>query len=149
MDKFLKRPADILLVEDNPGDVRLVQEAFRACDVDHTLNVVEDGDRALGYLRRQGAYTESTRPDLIILDWNLPNKPGREVLEAVKQDPDLQPIPIVVFTTSRAPQDLQEAYDLRASCFITKPAHFREFVEAIEGIRDFWLGIATLPSAPT
>ena len=141
----LSRKIEILIVEDNPGDVRLFREALETCEVKHELSVAEDGEIAMALLHREGAYREAARPDLIILDWNLPKKCGKLVLEEIKTDENLAMIPVVVFTTSRAPQDLRDAYDGRGNCFITKPAHFRQFVEAVESIKEFWLTTALLP----
>jgi CheY-like chemotaxis protein len=141
----LSRKIEILMVEDNPGDVRLFREALETCEVKHELSVAGDGEIAMALLRREGAYSETVRPDLVILDWNLPKKCGKEVLQEIKSDESLASIPVVVFTTSRAPQDIRDTYDGRGNCFITKPAHFRQFVEAVESIKEFWLTVALLP----
>ena len=138
-------PIEILLVEDSPGDVRLTMEALKEAKVRNRLNVVEDGDAAMAYLRRQGPYAQALRPDLILLDLNLPRKDGREVLQEVKADPDLRAIPIVVLTTSRAEEDVLRAYDLHANCYITKPVDFEQFLTIVKSIEDFWLTVVKLP----
>jgi CheY-like chemotaxis protein len=136
----------ILLVEDNPGDVRLIEEALREGRVRANLRVVEDGVEALAYLRRQGRYARATRPDLILLDLSLPKKNGREVLADIKNDPYLRRIPVVVLTTSEAEQDVVESYDLHANCYITKPMDLTQFIKVIQTIEDFWFTIVKLPS---
>jgi CheY-like chemotaxis protein len=138
-------PIRILLVEDNPGDVRLTREAFRDGKMENPLDVVPDGVEALAYLRQEGAYRDKATPDLILLDLNLPRMDGREVLAAVKADPRLKSIPVVVLTTSQAEQDVVRSYLLQASCFITKPVDFDQFTEVVKGIDSFWLSIVTLP----
>ena len=136
----------ILLVEDNPGDVRLTKEALKEAKVRNQLSVVEDGVAAMSFLRREGEYTDAERPDLILLDLNLPKKDGREVLEEIKQDPALKRIPIVVLTTSRAEQDILQSYDLHANCYVTKPVDLDQFINIVKSIEDFWLTIVRLPS---
>ena len=136
---------EILLVEDNPGDARLAQEAIREAEWDNHLNWVSDGTEALHFLRRQGRYVSAPRPDLILLDLNLPRKDGREVLAEIKVDPTLKVIPVVVFTTSRAEQDVARAYSLQANCYVVKPQSFDQFSEVIGAIEDFWFGTAELP----
>ena len=138
----------ILVVEDNPADVRLTAEAFRETDVDHRLHVVNDGVQALAFLRHEPPYEAAVRPDLVLLDLNLPRKDGREVLGAIKTDPSLKRIPVVVLTTSRAEADLGQCYDLHANCVLSKPLHFDRFLKAIASLRDFWLSEVTLPPAP-
>lgn len=137
--------AKILLVEDNPGDVRLTREALREGKILNELSVVEDGFEALAFLRREGAYAEAERPDLILLDLNLPKKDGREVLEEIKRDGDLKKIPVVVLTTSAAERDILNAYDLHANCYITKPVDLGQFIKVVQLIEDFWLTIVKLP----
>jgi CheY-like chemotaxis protein len=137
---------EILLVEDNPGDVRLTREALKEGKIRNNLNVVGDGVEALRYLRREGQYAESTRPDLILLDLNLPKMDGREVLEAVKADPSLRLIPIVVLTSSAAEQDIVRAYDLHANCYVSKPVDLDQFIHVVKSIEDFWFSIVKLPS---
>jgi chemotaxis family two-component system response regulator Rcp1 len=137
--------AKILLVEDNPGDVRLTREALREGKILNELSVVEDGVEALAFLRRQGRYAEAVRPDLILLDLNLPKKDGREVLEEIKGDGALKKIPVVVLTTSAAERDILKAYDLHANCYITKPVDLEQFIKVVQLIEDFWLTIVKLP----
>ncbi|MBI3049764.1 MAG: response regulator [Acidobacteria bacterium] len=139
------RAIEILLVEDNPGDVRLTQEALREAKVRNTLNVAWDGVEALTYLRKEGAYASVARPDLILLDLNLPRKDGREVLAEIKSDPALKRIPVVVLTTSQAEQDIVRAYDLHVNCYVTKPVDLDQFVHVVKSIEDFWLAIVKLP----
>ena len=138
-------PIEILLVEDNPGDVRLTQEAVREAKIRNTLNVVNDGEQAIAYVRRQGTYTDRPRPDLILLDLNLPRKDGREVLQELKSDPDLHRIPVVVLTSSEAEQDILSTYDLYANAYVTKPVDLEQFMHAVSSIQDFWLNIVKLP----
>jgi chemotaxis family two-component system response regulator Rcp1 len=136
---------EILLVEDNPGDVRLTQEVLREGRIRNTLNVVGDGVEALDFLHRRGAYTDAHPQDLILLDLNLPKMNGREVLAQIKEDPDLKHIPVVVLTTSSAEQDVLGAYALHANCYITKPVDLDQFVRVVQSIEDFWLSIVRLP----
>jgi CheY-like chemotaxis protein len=136
---------EILLVEDNPGDVRLTREALRDGKVRNNLNVVDDGVKALAYLRREGEYANVHRPDLILLDLNLPRMSGREVLTQIKGDPDLRSIPVVVLTTSQAEQDIVRAYELNANCYVTKPVDLDQFINVVKSIEDFWLTIVKLP----
>jgi len=138
-------PIEILLVEDNPGDVRLTQEAFRENDINNKLNVVNNGQEAMYYLRREGEYKDAARPDLILLDLNLPRKDGREVLAEIKSDSTLQQIPVVILTTSESDDDILKTYSLHANCFITKPVDMQEFVKVVEAVEKFWLAIVKLP----
>ena len=140
------RPVEILLVEDNPGDVRLTVEALEEAKVRNHLSVVGDGVEALAFLRRQGQYVDAPRPDLMLLDLNLPKKDGREVLAEVKADPDLRRIPVVVLTTSEAEQDILKTYNLHANCYITKPVDLDQFIQIVRTIEGFWLTIVKLPS---
>jgi CheY-like chemotaxis protein len=142
------RPIEILLVEDSPSDTDLTLEALKDFKVRNHVSVVEDGVLALQFLRRQGPYAEAPRPDLIMLDLNLPRKDGREVLAEIKADEGLKTIPIVVLTTSRADQDILRAYQLNANCYITKPVDFNQFLEVVRSIESFWLFVVTLPPAP-
>jgi two-component system, chemotaxis family, response regulator Rcp1 len=135
------RPIEILLVEDNPGDVRLTIEALRDSKVRNNLQVAVDGVAALEQLRRQ----DVPRPDLILLDLNLPKKDGREVLAEIKADPALKTIPVVILTTSRAEQDVLRSYELQANCYISKPVDLEQFITVVKSIEDFWLTIVTLP----
>jgi CheY-like chemotaxis protein len=132
-------------VEDNPGDVRLTREALKEGKIRNNLNVVGDGVEALRYLRREDPYAASVRPDLILLDLNLPKMDGREVLEAVKADPALRPIPVVVLTSSAAEQDIARAYDLHANCYVSKPVDLDQFIHVVKSIEDFWFSIVKLP----
>lgn len=141
----MSRPIEILLVEDNPGDARLTQEAFREGKLSNRLTVVGDGVEALAYLRRAGTYAASVRPDIVLLDLNLPKKDGRDVLAEVKGDEQLRRIPIVILTTSTSEQDILKAYDLHANCYITKPVNLEQFLTVVKSIEDFWLSIVTLP----
>ncbi len=149
------RTIEILLVEDNPGDVNLtrialadrLKESHNLRGLDVNLSVVTDGVEAMNFLHRQGEYHAVAHPDLILLDWNLPRKNGREVLIEIKADERLQRIPIVVLTTSQSEEDILKAYSLHANCYITKPLDFEQFVRIIQSIEDFWLTIVQLPSA--
>jgi chemotaxis family two-component system response regulator Rcp1 len=139
------RPIEILLVEDNPGDARLTMEALKESKVHNRLSVVEDGLDALAFLCRKGKYANSPRPDLILLDLNLPKKDGREVLADIKTDESLKRIPVVVLTTSKAEEDILKTYDLHANCYITKPVDLDQFVKVVKTIEDFWFTIVKLP----
>ena len=139
------QPLEILLVEDNPGDVRLIQEALKEVRSRHELRIVRDGVEAMTYLRKLAPYMANARPDLIMLDLNLPKKDGREVLAEVKADPDLRRIPVVVLTTSDAPRDIIRSYDLFANCYVAKPASLSQLVSTIQAIERFWLDTVTLP----
>jgi CheY-like chemotaxis protein len=141
------RPAEVLLVEDSPSDVRLTREALKAGNVTVNLNVVRDGIEAMDYLRRRNSYKNSPTPDLILLDLNLPRKNGREVLEEIKADPELRRIPVLIMTTSHADQDINRAYSLNANCYITKPMELDEFLRIVKSIEDFWFKTATLPKS--
>jgi two-component system, chemotaxis family, response regulator Rcp1 len=136
---------EILLVEDNPGDVRLTIEALKDAKVLNKLSVVEDGVAAMAFLHREGKYDGVTRPDLILLDLNLPKKDGREVLAEIKADESLRRIPVVVLTTSRAEQDIIKSYNLHANCYITKPVDLDQFLLVVKSIEDFWLTLVRLP----
>jgi two-component system, chemotaxis family, response regulator Rcp1 len=136
---------EILLVEDNPGDVRLTREALQEAKVRNNLHVVDDGVKALKFLRREGEYAGATRPDLILLDLNLPRMGGREVLMEIKADPNLLQIPVVVLTSSEAEQDIVKAYELHANCYITKPVNLDRFIAVVKSIEDFWFTIVRLP----
>jgi two-component system, chemotaxis family, response regulator Rcp1 len=136
---------DILLVEDNPGDVRLAMEALKEAKLLNQITNVPDGVEALAYLRREGKYAEAARPDLILLDLNLPKKDGREVLAEIKNDASLKRIPVVILTTSRAEQDILKAYNLHANCYITKPVDLDQFIKVAKSIDDFWFTMVRLP----
>lgn len=139
------RPIEILLVEDNPGDVRLTQEALKEAKVRNNLHVVADGVQAMEFLRRQGLYPGVPHPDVILLDLNLPRKDGREVLAEIKADPHLRRIPVVVVTTSEAERDILRAYDLHANAYVAKPVDLDQFLNVVRSIEGFWLEIVTLP----
>lgn len=135
----------ILLVEDNRGDIRLIQEALKSASVSCEVAVARDGMEAMTYLRQDGEYREAIRPDLILLDLNLPKKDGREVLAEIKADPILQHIPIIVLTTSRNEEDIFKSYDLHVNCYISKSRNLAQLFKIVRGIEDFWLETATLP----
>ena len=139
------RPIEILMVEDSPSDAQLTVEALHAAKIANRLSHVEDGVEALRFLRREGPYADAPRPDLILLDLNLPRKDGREVLDELKQDSDLKVIPVVVLTTSRSEHDVLRSYQLHANCYITKPVDFTQFMEVVKAIEHFWLTVVTLP----
>ena len=139
------RTIEVLLVEDNPGDVDLAREGLESGKLRLNLNVVENGVEALAYLRRQGRYTRAVRPDIVLLDLNLPVKDGRETLQEIKEDDDLKDIPVVVLTTSSKDEDVLRSYKLHANCYITKPLLFDQFIEVVRRIEDFWFTIVTFP----
>ena len=139
------RPIEILLVENNPGNVRLTIEGLKESKVRNNLHVARDGVEAIEFLRRQGRHGGAVRPDLILLDLNLPRMDGREGLSEIKSDPNLKPIPVVVLTTSRAEQDVLRSYELQANCYITKPVDLEQFIAVVKSIEDFWFTIVTLP----
>ncbi len=140
------KPIDILLVEDSPTDVLLAQEALEQAKMLNTLHVVSDGVEAMEFLRREAPFEEAVRPDLILLDLNLPRKDGREVLAEVKADPQLMRIPVVVLTTSQAEEDIAKAYGLHANCYISKPVDFERFSEVVRAIESFWFTVVSLPN---
>jgi two-component system, chemotaxis family, response regulator Rcp1 len=144
-NKEIGRPIEILLVEDNPGDVRLILEALKDAKVRNTVHSVEDGEQAMSYLNQEGKYAGVTRPDLILLDLNLPRKDGREVLEDIKTDPNLKSIPVVILTSSKAEQDIVKTYNLHANCYITKPVDLDQFIGVVKSIENFWLTVVRLP----
>jgi CheY-like chemotaxis protein len=141
-----KKPVEILLVEDNPGDVRLTVEALSEGSVTNNLHVVDDGVKALNFLRQSGDFHQAVRPDMVLLDLNLPKMNGQEVLSAIKADPKLRSIPVVILTTSEAEQDVLRTYDLHANCYIKKPVDFEQFIQVIRSLEDFWFSIVRLPS---
>ena len=143
--KVETRTIEILLVEDSVGDARLTLEAFKEGKVMNNVTVISDGVAALAYLRRQGAYANSVRPDLILLDLNLPKKDGREVLAEIKDDEDLMKIPVVVLPTSAAEEDIARAYSRHANCYITKPIDLDQFLRVVQSIESFWLSLVKLP----
>jgi len=144
-DEMIGKPIDVLLVEDNPGDVRLTKEAFKEGEMSINLHVVADGVEATEFLTKKGEYADAPSPDLILLDLNMPRKSGREVLEEIKDDEKLRRIPVVVLTTSKAEEDIIGSYDLHANCFITKPVDMDQFIEVIKFIEGFWFTIVKLP----
>ena len=137
----------ILLVEDSPGDARLAQEGLSQCSIHSTLHIVDDGVKAMAFLNRQGGYADAPRPDLVLLDLNLPKKDGREVLREIKANPDLKTIPVVILTTSKAADDINETYSLHANCYVTKPLELEQFLDVVKSIEDFWFGTVRLPVA--
>lgn len=141
----LGRPAEILLVEDNPGDVELTREGLEAAKVCNNLHVVMDGVEALAFLRREGKYADAPRPDLVFLDLNLPKKDGRQVLAEIKADEDLRVIPVVILTTSKAEEDILKSYKLNANSYISKPVDFAGFAEIVRAIDHFWFSVVILP----
>jgi two-component system, chemotaxis family, response regulator Rcp1 len=136
----------VLLVEDNPGDVRLTKEALKEGKLLNQLTVVGDGVEALSFLRKEGIYADALQPELILLDLNLPKKDGREVLAEIKADPNLRRIPVVVLTTSSSEEDILKIYDLHANCYITKPVDLEQFMGVVKSIEDFWVSVVKLPS---
>ena len=143
--KTLQRPIEILLIEDSPADILITREAFSEARLLNDIHVVEDGVQALEFLRRQGAFASAPRPDLILLDLNLPRKNGREVLAEIKADDSLKAIPVIVLTTSSAHEDILQAYDLHANCYVVKPVGFENFLKAVQSIRNFWFSVVALP----
>jgi CheY-like chemotaxis protein len=139
-------PVEILLVEDSPSDALLAREAFQGSIVRHNLYVVPDGIEALAFLRHEGSYATAPRPDLILLDWRLPKRDGREILAEIKADTNLQDLLVIILSTSRDPRDIQTAYRLHANCYITKPADFQRFIEVVKDLEHFWCSVAMLPS---
>ena len=139
------RPIEILLIEDNPGDVRLTREALEDAKVLNALTVVSDGVDAMAFLRRQGKYHRAARPHLILLDLNLPKKDGREVITEIKQDPTLKSIPVVILTSSKAEEDIVKTYGLGANCYVTKPVDLERFLTVVRAVERFWLTIVELP----
>ena len=136
----------ILMVEDNPGDVRLALEALKECKIRNSMAILDDGAEVLPYLKKEGRYADVERPDLILLDLNLPKKDGREVLNEIKNDPELMAIPVVILTTSQAEEDILRAYNLHANCYITKPVDLERFFTVVKSIEDFWLTVVKLPT---
>ena len=141
----LVRPIEILLVDDNPGDVRLILEALKDAKVLNTVHTAEDGEEAIQYLTGEGLATGESRPDLILLDLNLPRKSGQEVLTEIKAHPHLKTIPVVILTSSKAEEDIVKSYDLHANCFVTKPVNLDQFIGVVKSIEDFWLTVVKLP----
>jgi two-component system, chemotaxis family, response regulator Rcp1 len=140
-------PIEVLLVEDSPGDVRLTREALKDAKMHISLNVVSDGTEAMAYLRREESHAQAPRPDLILLDLNLPKKDGRDVLKEIKESDELKSIPVVILTTSASPVDVERSYKLHANCYITKPVDLQGFTKVVQSIDNFWLSVVKLPSA--
>ena len=143
---ILSKPVEILLVEDNEGDVGLIEEVFEEAKIKNNLHVAEDGEEAILYLHCEGKFSGSPRPDIILLDLNLPKKDGREVLKEIKEDDNLKNIPVVILTTSNAENDILIAYDLHANAYVTKPLNFDQFIKVVGSIENFWLGVVKLPT---
>ncbi len=141
----MTRPIEILMVEDNPGDIKLTKKSFETFKVKNNLNVVENGEDAMAYLRKQGKFSQAVLPDMILLDLNLPKKDGRTVLSEIKADEKLKHIPVVIMTSSEAEEDIFRAYQLQASCYITKPADFDQFIKIVKSIDDFWFTVVQFP----
>lgn len=139
------RAIQILMVEDNPDDVLLTREALKDAKVHCNLHVVEDGVEALNFLHQEGEYADAPRPDIILLDLNLPRKDGRQVLQEIKQEDSLRMIPVVILTTSESPDDISRAYDSHVNCYITKPVDFDQFIKVVRSIEDFWFTVVKLP----
>ena len=146
MNPTMSNPIEILLVEDNPGDVRLIKEVFKDAKIFNSMQVAYDGEAAMDILRKQGKYKDAANPDLILLDLNLPKKDGREVLREIKNDECLKWIPVVILTTSNAEEDLIETYKMNANCYITKPVDLDQFINVVKSIENFWLSIVKLPT---
>ncbi len=146
--EVLGKPVEILLVDDNPGDVRLTEEVLKEQKMRNVLHTVPDGEEALAFLRREGKYKNAPQPGLILLDLNLPRKDGREVLAEIKQDKDLKLIPVAILTTSQAEEDVLKAYGLHANCYITTPVDLEQLINVVRNIKDFWLTIVTAPADP-
>lgn len=142
------RPIEMLLVEDNEADIRLTQIALQQAKLENRLHVVRDGEQALAFLKREGEYADAVRPDLLLLDLNLPKVSGAEVLKEIRENPQLKTLPVVILTTSDADKDIYESYELHANCYITKPVDLRKFMGVVEMIEDFWARVANLPSGP-
>lgn len=143
--QLLGKPIEILLVEDNPGDIRLTREVLQEQKIRNNLHTVENGVEAMDFLRREGKFTDAPRPGLVLLDLNLPKKDGREVLAEIKQDPKLKNLPVVILTTSQAEEDVLRAYGLHANCYITKPVDLEQLITVVRSIKEFWLTVVTLP----
>ena len=148
MELYGPQPIQVLLVEDSPGDIRLTQEALKDAKIHINLHVVRDGEQAMSFLMREGEYANAARPDLILLDLNLPKKDGREVLREIKESETLKIIPVVILTTSASEADILRSYLLHANCYITKPVSLDGFLTVVKSIEDFWMSVVKLPSKP-
>jgi len=144
-NEAINKPVEILLIEDNPADARLVVEVLKDSKIKNKMHVIEDGVTAMDYLHQEGKYKDCSRPDIILLDLNLPKKDGREVLKEIKEDPKLKCIPVVILTTSSTKEDINQTYSNHANCFITKPVDFDQFLKVVQSIEDFWLTGVRLP----
>ncbi len=144
---YIPKTLQVLLVEDNEGDVRLVKEAFNESKIDKVFSVAKDGEEALNYLYRRGKYADCVRPDIILLDINLPKKNGFEVLESIKKDDDLKRIPVIMLSSSSSEDHISKSYDLSANCYVTKPVDFDEYTQTVKTIEDFWFQMAKLPGS--
>ncbi len=144
--RAIRLPIEILLVEDNPADVRLTRETFKDSRVENNLNDVPDGDEAIAFMRQEGKYRDAPRPDLVLLDLNLPKRSGHEVLKEIRSDSTLRGIPVVILTISEDRRDILESYDMNANCYITKPVDLKRFITVVNSIEDFWLSTVELPS---
>ena len=142
---YIPRSLQVLLVEDNEGDVRLIKEAFSESKIDKTFSVARDGEEALNYLYARGKYADRTKPDIILLDINLPKKNGFEILESINNDPVLKKIPVIMLSSSSSEEHVTKSYDLNANCYVTKPVDFDEYTQAVKIIEDFWFQMAKLP----
>jgi chemotaxis family two-component system response regulator Rcp1 len=142
------RPVVILMVEDNPTDVLIAREGLLGAKMLNTLHVADDGIEAMEFLHQRGKYSEAPRPDLIVLDLNMPRKNGQEVLAEIKADDDLKHIPVIILTTSKSKEDISKSYGLHANCYISKPVDFDEFTQVVQTIQDFWFSTVTLPTSP-
>jgi CheY-like chemotaxis protein len=145
MKRELGKAIDILLVEDNPGDVELIREALSEGKLNNELHVATDGAEAMDFLKREGKYGQAACPDLILLDLNLPKKSGRDVLQEIKSDPKFKFIPVVILTSSKAEEDILKSYNLHANCYVTKPVDLEQFMHVVKSIEDFWLTVVKLP----
>ena len=143
----MARPIEILLVEDSPTDAFLTQEAFKRSKLLNKMHVIDNGADAMAFLRREGPYAQCPRPDLILLDLNLPRKDGKEVLQEIKSEDDLKAIPVVILTSSKEEEDVLRSYELHANCYITKPVEFQRLSEVVQCIREFWFSVVTLPDS--
>ncbi len=139
------KPIEIMVIEDNPGDIRLIEEVFKDAQIKNNMQVAPNGEIAIEILRKEGEYLKATRPDLILLDLNLPKKDGRELLKEIKKDENLKCIPVIILTTSTSQEDIIETYKNNANCYITKPFDFDQFIKVISTIEEFWLNIVKLP----
>lgn len=145
MTNARRKRVEILLVEDNPADIEIAQESFYECSLLNKLNVVDNGEDAIKYLRQELPFKDTVQPDIILLDLNLPKKNGHEVLQEIKQDPNLRKIPVIVLTSSKAEEDIAKSYDLHANCYISKPVDFEKFIALAKTIENFWLEMVILP----